>query len=129
MNELPDDFNGIPAQDTIGSHQRKSLGLTLGDQEAIEGVPVVVRQLKEAEYVSCFDRQDGADAQCRHMFMEEFPTLRKVQFARAHLECDLPQAGRAEQQLVGLISDDPGGAGREPWRFAGDAPQEDVGVQ
>jgi len=108
---LPDDLDRVPGDLGVGGDDGQTLDLALGDEDAVEGIAVVEGQADNVQGVSYRDRQicDGVEHQL--LLNEPRRLSRQFQFPHLCLENDFPGAGRAQEELVACIQEQPSNPG------------------
>src|SRR5205085_10883 len=117
----------VPGQLRVGCHEGDALDERLGEQQAVERIFVQKRQAVDVDRVLAGDRKLGVTIvqqpapQQPRLDAEVIPTQRI-------LDGDLPEAGRAEQQLVAGVVEQGERRLRQSLRRAG-GPEQELRVQ
>jgi len=120
---LPEAVYGISRHGLVCGQQGHALDQGLGDEQAIKGIPVVEGQGGQLHAVGQLNRQP-ANGIGRHLARDgRRPILRQPELADADLDAGLPQAGGADEQVIGAIEIEfPGGVAQPV--VAVDEPEE-----
>src|SRR5271166_6622276 len=93
------DGHVVAGEMLVGRHDRQALATRLGDEEPIEGVAVVERQLGDTETL-LWRKAKNLCATLEHMLAQ---AGRHPPLACRHLDADLDERDDAHQQLVGCL--------------------------
>lgn len=103
------------------------IGPRLGDQQAVEQVPMDQREPHPFEGVAGLDRQE-AGVEALQMLSVERRGHRKVEFSDLYFQGDLPQGGDTDDPLVFGILEGQTGDGAQIFGLT-NGPKEGVGVE
>ncbi len=96
---LPDALDAVGGQAGVGAHELKTLGLRLGDQEAVEGIAVMPGEVLDGLGVDGRDRK-GVEAEASE---RPAPPVLDRQLSDRALDGDLPYRGGAHHHPVALV--------------------------
>src|SRR6185437_963665 len=120
-----DKVDRIRVERLVLAHDRDLLGDCLGDQETVEGIPVVERERHDQRCVREADAEER-DVVLRQLRGEEAAVVAgERELAEADLDRDLPEAGDAEQEVVRRLFPSRRGHGRS----AKDLPRGTTGTR
>jgi len=102
--------------------------LSLGDEQAVEGISMLVQKLVNAKSMAHLHWKDRDGIQCQLLGNKTFGIFGQLQPAQFGLDRYFPTACGAEEDLVGAVSDDPPGSGGQA-RVIGDPLKEDMGIE
>jgi len=124
----PRDRGAVGDQGRVGRDDCQRMHEGLGDEQAVEGVSVVKRELAHPPQRSEIDHQVD-DPSRRQLFLDPHARrCRQVELARLALVDDLPDADMAEEELIVRVIDGRARDGREAERVLGE-PDESAGVE
>jgi hypothetical protein len=99
-------LDGVRIKRGINAHERQSFDHCLRDQQAVEGIAVMMGQCRQGCRVAHFNGQDEKTVLPDGAVKEDFIRLMQHVFANADLDGDFPVGCRADEFGVGRVFDE-----------------------
>src|SRR5262249_23582672 len=125
---LPEHRDGVCRELRIVRHHGQTFLVRLGDEEAVEGIPVVQGKAVQGIDMLEGDRQDPETVHRLLLLEQDAQRLRKGQLAELDLDLDFPAVDDTEPDVVAQITDRPIGGLRQTHRLVM-PPQQRMGIK
>ena len=125
---LPEHRDGVRRELRIVRHHGQTFLVRLGDEEAVEGIPVV--QGKAVEGIDMLEgyRQDPETVHRLLLLEQDAQRLGKCQLAELDLDLDFPTVDDTEPYVIAQITESPIGCLRQSCRLVM-PPQQSMGIE